>query len=394
MTSIADTGDRTPPDQAAALGAGYALAEDSPRWHLTFAEEAMDARRWSDARAALARAREGIVAGSADADEAAFVALRLAMAEVNLHAATAEVVALVQRMDPADPVWNRRVRRIVSEAPAVAPRSMRAELLDVLPPVPDLLPRAAAAPAAEVERIPVPAGGLPDLADDLWADPGELPGGEAEVEHPGSPSTEPPSLPPVPTENPFVVSTAAVEEVAAERDAPADDLVVFVPDAGADELPAFTGRVVVGQEAGDLTDADALRERLVEEMLAKVTDEEGQLLFETATTFLNNGEPATAELMFSAAMQVPGLRIPACEGMVQALVAAERYAEAAAQCVKAGRLFASHGEALTGIVYWHGVAAQAIGDTDTATMCFSRVSGSAHAIHFPDVGARLAAARR
>lgn len=136
MTSNPEASARTAADQGSALGAHYALTEDSPRWHLTFAVESMDVRRWGDARAALERARESIAANSPDAVEAAFVAVRLAMAEVNLQAATAEVLGLVERMDPLDPVWNRRVRKIISEAPAVAPTAMRTGLLDLLPPMP------------------------------------------------------------------------------------------------------------------------------------------------------------------------------------------------------------------------------------------------------------------
>jgi hypothetical protein len=393
MTSIPETGGRTPTDQRSALGAAYPLTEDSPRWHLTFAEESMDVRRWGDARAALARARETIVAGSSDADEAAFVAVRLALAEVNLQGATAEVMALVERMDPLDPVWNRRVRRIISEAPAAAPGSMRAGLLDLLPPVPvEVGPGQQRAEAEEIERIPVPAGGLPELADDPWPLGVDQPPGGTDDAQPSIALH--PALPPVPTESPFELPAPPMAGSDTGGQADVDELVVCDPDLDAGEPSKFTGRIVVGEEGGDLTDADALRERLVEEMLAKVTEEEGQLLFETATTFLNNGEPATAELMFSAAMQIPRLRVPACEGMIQALVAAERYVEAAAHGVKAGRLFASQGDLLTGIVYWHGVAAQALGDTDTAWTCFARVGDGPHAIHFPDLGARLAALAR
>jgi hypothetical protein len=391
MTSNPETDSNSPADRRSALGAAYPLTDDSPRWHLTFAEESIDTHRWGDARAALARGRDNIAADSADADEAAFVAVRLAMAEVNLQAATAEVMALVERMDPLDPVWSRRVRRIISEAPSVAPQSMRTELLAYLPPVPaELGVPAPRGQVEEIERIPVPVGGLPDLADDLWIPGDDDSAGATAPSEP--PVTGPLAIPPVPTKSPFLQVPMAEGGPAGRDDV--EEVVVF--DAGPEvgEPLAFTGRILVGEEGGDLTDADALRERLVEQMLAKVTEEEGQLLFDTATTFLNNGEPATAELMFSAAMQIPRLRIPACEGMIQALVAAERYVEAAAHGVKAGRLFASQGDLLTGIVYWHGVAAQALGDTDTARTCFARVGDGPHAMHFPDLGSRLAALAR
>lgn len=197
-------------------------------------------------------------------------------------------------------------------------------------------------------------------------------------------------LRPVPTESPFSASARAHRE---PPDRDPDDVVVFDEEAlPASAAPAgFGGRVrIVGSEA-DLSDADLLRERLVEEMLATVTDEEGQLLFATATTFLNNGQFQSAEIMFSAAMQIPDLRLAACEGLMQALVAAERYTEAVSTATRAERIFARDADALLGVVYWHGVAAQALGDADAARACFARVLAHPAHVHFPELAARAAA---
>lgn len=394
-TTQSDGAARTPAEQLRALGHGARRApvEDSPRWHLGAAEDAMDERRWDTARAAVQRARESIVPGTPDEDEAAFVALRLAVATVDLRTATGEVMALAERMDSADPVWNRRVRRIVETAPPVFAASMRAGLLDLLPELPE---HEAAGPAAgehEIPDVPLPPGGLPRLPDeDAWPGAGAEPPASTAAPR----LTRADELPPTPAESPFRAGEGAPDPRRHTAAAEDEDVVVLEGDSlswTSDEPTGFAGRVFVPPAGANLTDADALRERLVEEMLAKVGEAEGQLLFATATTFLNNGEFETAEIMFSAAMQIPELRLAACEGAMQALVGAGRYAEAMATGTRATRIFAREGEALLGIVYWHGVAAQAAGDAATARSCFARVDATPHRVQFPDLADRMAAVR-
>lgn len=373
-TSSTGGGVRTPAEQLQALGSGRlpAPVEDSPRWHLGAAEEAMDEGRWDMARAAVQRARESIVAGSPEEDEAAFVALRLAVGTVDLRSATAEVMALAGRMDPRDPVWSGRVRRVIDNAPRVFPLSMRAGLLGLLPPLPDLEGRRAAAADGAIADVPVPAAGLPLLpGEEDWL-----------MDVPADPSAAPPAL--------AAGGLGPVDEVAeAPAQAAAEDVVAPREETAATGV--FQGRVFVGGVGTDLTDADVLRDRLVEEMLARVTDEEGQVLFATATTLLSNREFESAERMFSAAMEIPEFRLPACEGVIQALVGAGRHAEAAATGATAVRIFARDADALLGIVYWHGVAAQALGDAETARNSFARVQATRHRGHFPDLAERLAA---
>lgn len=425
MTITDGDGGRSPDEQI------RTLREDSPRWHLEAAEEEIDAGRLDVARAALARARETLSPGS-DTDEAAFVAVRLAAASVDLKTATAEVVGLVERRDPADPVWNRRLRRIIEGAPRVFSRSMRAGLLDLLPPVPgdaastagsagivasptlpdlpgeaewgDAAPAAAAAAAdagGDVIARPI----LPELpGEDDWgeADAGvEEDIGDGGVGEPvGADRASGDELPPVPTVSPFErargpgVARAAEEQLVARGVEQDEDDVVVLVDLTLDDPAApagFSGRVTIAAEDADLTDADALRDRLVEEMLASVSDEEGRLLFETATTFLINRDFETAEVMFSAAMQRPELRVPACEGMMQSLVGAGRFVEAVATGARATRIFALEGDSLLGIVYLQGIAAQAVEDDALARSCYARVAASAHAAHFPDLQDRQAA---
>lgn len=427
MTITGGDGRRSPDEQI------RTLREDSPRWHLEAAEDEIDAGRLDVARAALARARETLSPG-ADTDEAAFVAVRLAAASVDLKTATAEVVGLVERRDPADPVWNRRLRRIIEGAPRVFPRSMRAGLLDLLPPVPG----DAASTAGSAGFVASPT--LPDLpGEDEWGDaapvapaaaadsggdviarpilpelPGEDDWGEADAgveadigdggvgEPAGADCASGEELPPVPTVSPFERARGTRVAHAAEEppqlvdrgvEQGGDDVVVLL-DLTLDgpAAPAgFSGRVTIAAEDADLTDADALRDRLVEEMLASVSDEEGQLLFETATTFLINRDFETAEVMFSAAMQLPELRVPACEGVMQSLVGAGRFVEAVATGARATRIFAREGDSLLGIVYLQGIAAQAVEDDALARSCFARVAASGHAAHFPDLQDRQAA---
>lgn len=343
----------------------------------------MDEGRWDTARAAVQRARETIEAGTPEEVEAAFVALRLAVATVDLRSATAEGIALTERMDPRDPVWNRRVRRIVAAAPRVFAAPMRTGLLKLLP----LLPGDDAA----VPHVAVPAGGLPLL-------PGEDDWDEPPADEPRRVAAATVPLPPIPTESPFRAAEPVVEPVA-EPAAPdpvvsagADEVLVWdAGPGGSDEPAGFGGRVLVPGAGADLTDADALREHFVEAMLASVSEEEGQLLFDTASTFLNNREFGSAEIMFSAAMQVPAIRVPACEGVMQALIGAERFSEAVSTGTRALRIFGREGDALLGIVYCLGIAAQAQGDVATARSCYARVAESGHAEHFPELDARRAA---
>jgi hypothetical protein len=96
--------------------------------------------------------------------------------------------------------------------------------------------------------------------------------------------------------------------------------------------------------------------------------------------------------MFSAAMQAPGLRVAACEGLMQALVEAGRHAEAIATATRATRVFARDGEHLGGILYWQGVAAQASGETEMARGCFGRVLALPAAAVYADVAERLRSA--
>lgn len=443
------------------------LRDDPPRLHLALADEKIDEGCLDVARAALARARETILPGSPDADEAAFLAVRLAAASVDLRTATAEVKGLVERGDPADPVWNRRLRRIIEAAPPVLPRAMRTALLDLLPP---LAAEDGAIPSGRALDAPRPA--LPDLpGEDEWstAVPGAwsigagsgdgAPGRDEHVppvspvptvspfgrrkEARAVPPSEPPpeavdgsssavtsglALPdlpgedewdvappvelvitaapadgepgsredllPVPTVSPFDGARAVGAVPPAEPPAePLDDIIVLVDETlGESEVASgFSGRVTIGAADEDLTDADALRDRLVEEMLSSVSEEEGMLLFETATTFLVNRDFETAELMFEAAMQCPEVRVPALEGVMRSLIGAGRFADAVATGARATRIFARAGDALLGIVYLQGIAAQEVQDAATARSCFARVAASSHAAHFPDLPDRQAA---
>lgn len=365
------------------------LREDEPRWHLVAAEDAIDDGRLDTARGALARALEMIGPGSPDADEAAFVGLRLAMASVDYRGAAGEVSSLAGRCDPADPVWNRRVRALVESAPRVFPGAMRAGLLGLLPEVPD-------EGVASHGAAPRAAPSLADLPDDEGWEPARAPDPPPERE-----------LPPIPTESPFDRAravrasggpppTAEVELVVTVDEPPAEtDVVVLVDETlgDSDTAPGFSGRLRVSESDADLTDADALRDHLVEEMLAGISGEEGELLFQTATTFLNNRDFATAEVMFSAAMQVPEFRLGACEGVMQSLIGAGRFAEAVATGARAVRIFARSVDELTGIVYLQGVAAQELGDLETARACYERVAASPDASHIPDLAERRAAVR-
>lgn len=315
----------------------------------------MDEGRWDAARVALQRARENMVEGAPDAIEARYVALRLAVSTVDLRTATEETMGLVESMDEHDPVWNRRVRDIIAAAPKVFTSSMRSGLATLLPPL------------REVDGGAQPGAG--------W------PGGRPEEEEPE------PEL--------FSALDVAAEAVA-EEGAGEAEYEVWLDEPGVEsaaapdpEEPDPRWHVRVDPGTHDLEDADSLRDHLVERMLAEVTDDEFRLLFETATTFLANEQYDTAELMFSAAMQAPGLRVPACEGLVQALVLGGRHAEAITNAVRATRVFAREGAQLAGIYYWQGVAAQQSGDMEMARGCFDRVLViPAAAAVYPDLRSR------
>jgi hypothetical protein len=330
--------------------------EDSPRWHLVAAEEAMDEGGWDAARVALQRARENLAPEAPDGVEARFVAIRLAVATVDLRAATEETMALVESMDEKDATWNRRVRAIIAAAPRVFTSSMRAGITSLLPSLPaeGHAQAAAVAPTGDEDAEEpdlFPGGGdvgptsaapaAPECADyEVWVDDGD-----------GTPNS-------------------------AEPAAPADGAL------------AVRGRWHVRIDpAVDAENADELRDHLVERMLAEVSDEEFQVLFDTATTFLANGQYETAELMFSAAMQAPELRVAACEGLVQALVLGGRHSDAIANAQRATRVFARERDHLAGVLYWQGVAAQETGDTGMARECFDRVLAAAPGV-FPDLSAR------
>lgn len=363
---------RTPREQLEALGhqPPHGWKDDSPRWHLRAAEDALDQGRLEIARAAVQRARESASPDSTDAEESAFVALRAAIASVDLRAATEEVQALRACHDDGDPVWNRRVRAIIAQAPAVFGASMRAGLLGLLPPVPE----AVEAVSERIDSDPVPdvllpVSGLPQLPEE-----DDFDSAAAVNDAPVAPmfsgiAPHPPS--PIELEQ----SVAWVDP----GEPPHEDRA------------QFTGRVRVGEGDADLTDAEALRERLVEEMLAGVSEEEGQLLIDVATTFLNNREFGSAELLFSAAMGIPTLRVPACEGLVQAQVGGGRHEDAAGTVARALRIYAREGDALLGIVYWGGIAALELGDHEMARRAFERISRSRHAADFPDLEERFAA---
>lgn len=436
------------------------LHDDPPRLHLALAYEKIEEGCLEVARAALARARETILPGSPDADEAAFLAVSLAAASVDLRTATAEVKGLVERGDPADPVWNRRLRRIIEAAPPVLPRAMRTALLALLPP---LAVEGGAIPAGS--GLNAPRTALPDLpGEDEWsaavpgeqsidAEPGDgsrvsgedvppvptvspfdragearavprsepppelvdgfrsaVAGGPALPDLPGedewgvAPPEEPPIaaepadgepgprevLPPVPTVSPFAEARAVGAVPPAE---PLDDVVVLVDETlgGSEVASGFSGRVIIAAADADLTDADALRDRLVEEMLSSVSEAEGMLLFETATTFLINRDFETAGLMFEAAMQCPEVRVPALEGVMRSLIGAGRFADAAATGARATRIFARAGDALLGIVYLQGIAAHEVQDAAMARSCFARIAASTHAAHFTDLRDRRTA---
>jgi hypothetical protein len=327
------------------------------------------------AREALARARANASADPGVVVEARFVALRLALASVELRKATDELLGLVAENDAGDPVWNRRVRRMIESAPAAVPDSVRDGLLDLLPELPG-------APAA------LPASGLPALPDD----PGERSETDRAERDESSAAAD---HRPVPASDPFV----AVPHAASDRDAPEEAEVEVVVMLDLDSDPpgpagaSFDGRLTVsGGDGDDLTDAERLRDRLVDEMLATIPEEEARLLFESATTFLNNGDPATAAVIFSSVMRVPEFRVAACEGFMQALVQDGRCDEAAVTASRAERVYATEGAAILGIVYWHGVAAQHQGDKATALLCFTRVLSDPTARScFVDLDSRIAA---
>ncbi len=363
---------RTPREQLEALGhqPPRGWKDDTPRWHLQSAEDALDHGRLEVARAAVRRARERALPGSADAEEAAFVALRAAVAALDLRGATDEVQALTGSNDPSDPLWNRRVRAIIAQAPAVFSASMRAGLLGLLPPVPELT--GAVPEMTDSDSIPeirVPVSGLPELPEEDGLDSRAANDAHA----------EPVLFSEVPLQPGFPLDP---DQGMTWRD-PGEP----TPEASA----SFTGRVRVSEKDADLTNAEELRERLVEEMLAGVSEEEGQLMIDVATTFLNNREFGSAELLFSAAMGIPSLRVPACEGMVQAQVGGGRNADAVGTASRALRIYAREGDALLGIAYWGGVAALELGDHATARSAFERISGSRHAAEFPDLKERFAA---
>lgn len=441
-----------------------ALSEDSPRWHIIAAEEALDEGALEVARAALSRARAAIVPGSAEEDEADFASVRLAIVGVDVRQAAAEVERLVRRHDPADSVWNLRIRALVESAPLPLGASLRERLLALLPPVPeedespvghlnswggplsplldlpggDEWPARGQEPTGTSELPPIPTVSPFERASDervgeLASPPAsdvqlEANGGEVETTHfvafgqplvdgsgggDGEPTTggaEPDLEAASPTASVHVpgISPAAVQEAAQgngghadlaesagsepdERFDPAFDadvqLLVDETLGHSAVAPGFVGRVTIGDEV-DPRDADALRERLVEEMLARFGDDQGQLLFDTASTFLNNAEFGAAELLFSAAMQVPEIRVAACEGLMQSLIGAGRFADAVSTASRACRIFARDGDALLGIVYLQGVAAQELGDYAVARACFARVAATAHAIHFPELEER------
>jgi hypothetical protein len=328
--------------------------EDHPRWHLTTAEEAMDEGQWDTARVAVQRARENMVQGGPDAVEARFVALRLAVSTIDLRAATEETMALVECMDEHDPVWNRRVRDIIAAAPRVFSGSMRTGLTSILPPLPQMVGGGVAGTGAGADREP-----------ELFADAGIASVGvDADPRQDG---------PPLPEYEVWLDDGDPNSEPEATADQPDSD-------------PRWNVRV--DPAVHDVEDADALRDHLVERMLADVSDDEFQLLFETATTFLANRQYDTAELMFSAAMQAPGLRVAACEGLVQSLALGGRHSEAIAAAARAARVFAREGAMLAGIVYWQGVAAQDSGDVAMARGCFDRVLATPAASVFPELRSR------
>lgn len=364
---------RTPREQLEALGhqPPHGWKDDSPRWHLQAAEDALDRGRLEVARAAVQRARECAPPDSADAEEAAFVALRAAVASIDLRAATEEVQALRACHDDGDPVWNRRVRAIIAQAPTVFGASMRAGLLGLLPPVQE--PVEVVSERIDSDPVPevlLPASGLPQLPD------------EDDFE-------------PAPAVNEAPVEPMLFSGIAPQPPSPLElEQSVAWVDPGEpphEDRAQFTGRVRVGEGEADLTDAEGLRERLVEEMLAGVSEAEGQLLIDVATTFLNNREFGSAELLFSAAMGIPTLRVPACEGLVQTQVGGGSHEDAAGTAARALRIYAREGDALLGIVYWGGIAALELGDRETARRAFERISRSRHAAAFPDLEDRYAA---
>lgn len=382
---------RKPVDQLEALGhpTSRAPVEDSARWHLIASDEAIDDSRWDVARAAVERARESVERGSPDEDEAAFVSLRLAVATVDLRGATADIVGLVERSDATDDVWNRRVRSIIAAAPPVFPSSMRTGLLSLIPPLPGISAggearqsREAPQPETglEVPYVAVPPEGLPELPGAPWPEVAEAGGGEDAAS----------ALPPIPKDSPFT-SVAEPNDGSAADDG--DPVVVFDSLETAEEPDAFADRIVVDGQRFDLTAAESLRDHLVEAILSTVTEAEGRLLFETATTFLGNHDFGTAEVLFSAGMQLPELRVACCEGLMKALLGAERFSEAVSTGSRALRIFAREGDALLGIVYLNGCAAQSLGDSGTARQSFDRVAESSYTSHFPDLDERRAALR-
>lgn len=369
---------RTPADRVKALrGPGRpGPTEDAPAWHLQAAEEAMDACRWDNARAALERARENLPADAPEAEEACFVGLRLAVGTVDPGSMIAEIAALAARRGPNDDVWVRRVRTMLDQATHL-PASMRHRL-------PAILAKVVGAPRPQPdESVDVTATALPPLPgdDEPWP-VGETAKGVAETTWP----------PPMPTVDPFL--TARPNRSPPPSDEPDEVAVLAFDDSPQQEAPPpFSGRVVV-EETIDLTDTDQLRERMVEEMLAGVTDDEAHQLFATAATFLNNGAPDSAERLFSATMRAPDLRVAACEGRMQALVQGGRCADAVTTGLRATRIFVREGDAVLGIVYWLGVAAQSEDNPEVASACFRRVATSGHAARFPDLPDRIASLRR
>jgi hypothetical protein len=286
------------------------------------------------AHAALERARETIAPGTPDEEEAAYVALGFAVADLDGDAVVRESAALASLRPAGDAFASARVRRILDGAPPGLPDEARARLLALADggcPV-EATGRASGAQHATADApVPVAPGPSFTAPADAWAlrweEEGEPPPDECA---PGW--------------------TAAADEVDAET-----------PRTGSESRPGEPPRPAAPADESGLLDPDLLRDFLLEQLLDRDPERDPELLFAVASTFLRNRQPAAAELLFSAAMQSAEMALAACEGLTETLVRAGRMGEAEATATRAIRLFAREGDRLLGLLHWRRVAARAQG---------------------------------
>lgn len=295
---------RTPADQLRALGyeTPRGPVDDTPRWHLEAAGEALEDGRLEDAEEALARGREGLRAGSPDEDEAAYLALGVALLRADVGGAEAEIRWLAGREGDG----SARARGLLGAASAALSGEARARLLALLPGGDHVASHGWDVREMEIPDVPLPPSGLPMLPD------------EEEMEFP-----------------------------AEQRDGRGTPLL----DAPAEAQPPAPPVAADGP--------DGLRERLVEQLLAG--PESPEVLFAVAMTLLRCGHLADAEVLFAAAAEAPELRLAAWEGLMEILVRSGRSGEAVSTALRLTRVHRGAGEALAGIRRWGDLGAAAAG---------------------------------